>query len=444
MSVSKKDREVLGELGSRLADVGSLPVQQEKIKLWKALNGLKPVRPMVSIELIPWHEMDVDGELALLTEDDFSRHFETKLRRTLYAWRHMPVDMVVEPVVDVPIAIRGVDYGESPSKTGDLSAGTMGLDIVERTVATDPDNRVVSHQYFDQLATEEDVQKIVNPTIVVDEERTARAEEKAHEIFDGVIAVEMQGYLTDFRAWDSIVEWHGVGRSLTDLVDRPEFMHKIVSRYTDAYLSMVDHFEDQGLLGTLRSTKEGVLGQRIAYLSPDYTDDLPADAFDPARPRPRHTARDCWGQGAAQIFAGVSPAMHQEFELDYAGKYFSRFGLVHYGCCDQLHHKIDILRKNIPNLRRIAMSPMADVEIGAEQIGGDFVLSHQPSPTVFVTDGWEPDFIERDLRETLEICSRHGCPMDFVMKSISTVRYKPQRLWEWADIAMKVVGDEGY
>ena len=133
--------------------------------------------------------------------------------------------------------------------------------------------------------------------------------------------------------------------------------------------------------------------------------------------------------------------MHQEFELDYAVKYYSRFGLVHYGCCDQLDRKIDLLRKNIPNLRRIAMSPMADVEIGAERIGGDFVLSQQPTPAVFVTDSWEPDFIERELRETLEICDRYGCPMDFIMKSISTVRYKPQRLWEWADIAMKVVGD---
>ncbi len=81
------------------------------------------------------------------------------------------------------------------------------------------------------------------------------------------------------------------------------------------------------------------------------------------------------------------------------------------------------------------------MEIAAERIGGDFVLSRQPSPAVFVTDGWEPDYIERDLRETLEICSWHGCPTDMVMKTISTVRYKPQRLWEWADIAMRVVND---
>ena len=435
MHVSKKDRETMRELASRVAEIGALPVQQEKIKLWKALNDLKPVRPMVIVDLIPWHEMDIDGELALQTEDDLCRYLETKLRRTLYAWKHMPVDMVVEPVVDVPIAIRGVDSEEGSYVRG----GDLGLDVVERTVATDPNSRIVSHEYVDQLATEEDVQKIVNPTVVVDEERTARAEEKAHEIFDGVIAVEMQGYLTDFRPWDRIVEWHGVERTFLDLVERPEHMHNIVSRYTDAYLSVVDQLEEQGLLGAIRPNVN--LGQRSVYMSPDYTDDLPADGFDPARPRPRHSARHCWGQGAAQIFAGVSPAMHKEFELDYAAKYYSRFGLVHYGCCDQLHHKIDLLRKSIPNLRRIAMSPMADVEIGAERICGDYVFSHQPNPAVFVTPGWEPDYIERELRETVKVCNKYGSPMDFVMKSISTVRYNPQRLWEWADIAMRVVSD---
>ena len=133
--------------------------------------------------------------------------------------------------------------------------------------------------------------------------------------------------------------------------------------------------------------------------------------------------------------------MHQEFELDYAARWYSRFGLAYYGCCEELHDRIDLLRKNIPNLRKISMSPTVDVEKGAEQIGRDFVFSRKPNPAVFVTDGWEPDAIEREIRETLEICDRHGCPVEIIMKDISTVRYKPQRLWEWADIAMRVVGD---
>ena len=65
MSVSKSDRGILRELASQVAEIATLPIQQEKIALWKALNRLKPVRPMVLIGDVPWHEMDVDGELAV-------------------------------------------------------------------------------------------------------------------------------------------------------------------------------------------------------------------------------------------------------------------------------------------------------------------------------------------------------------------------------------------
>ncbi|HAL46624.1 MAG: hypothetical protein FI707_15955 [SAR202 cluster bacterium] len=432
MNITTQDRDILRELAGRMAEIGALPVQQEKIGMWTALNGLKPVRPMVMVDNIPWHEMDVDGELALQTEDEFCRYFETKLRRTLYAWKHMRVDMVVEPVIHVPKAIRGLTYGEQPNPT----SGVLGLGVIENTIAIDASNTIVAHQYIDQLTTEEDAGRIVNPTVELDEERTALAEATAHEIFDGVIDIEMQGYFMAFSAWDDILRWRGAQQMLLDLADKPELMHRIMSRYTDARLSMLDQFEEQGLVGPIRAPTS-TFNQRVIPCSPGYSDELPADGFDPASPR----ALDTWTHGAAQIFDGVSPSMHQEFELDYANRWYSRFGLVYYGCCDELHNKIDLIRQ-IPNLRKISMSPTSDVEVGAEKIGGDFVFSHKPNPAVFVTDNWEPDAVERDIRETVNVCARYGCSVEFVMKDISTVQYKPQRLWDWANMAMKAAGGE--
>ena len=102
---SKQDIAIIRELATSVAEIAALPVQGETIGLWKALNGLKPVRPMVMIDQVPWHEMDVEGELALQCEDEFCRAVEMQLRRTLYAWKHMRGDMVVEPVVEIPKAI---------------------------------------------------------------------------------------------------------------------------------------------------------------------------------------------------------------------------------------------------------------------------------------------------------------------------------------------------
>ena len=141
----------------------------------------------------------------------------------------------------------------------------------------------------------------------------------------------------------------------------------------------------------------------------------------------------------AQIFSTVSPAMHDEFEIAYSARWYARFGLGYYGCCEPLDRKVDIIRK-LPHVRKISMSPWVDVERGAERIGRDFVFSRKPSPALLAGDTWEPAAVERDLRATLAACDRHACPVELILKDISTVRYQPQRLWEWADVARKVVG----
>lgn len=410
MAVSRKDRDTLRELGRQVAEIAALPVQQETISLWKALNGLKPVRPMVMIDQIPWHEMDVGEELTLQTEDGFYRWIETTLRRTLYSWRHMRADMVVEPVVEISKVIRGEGFG---------------METVERTAVTEPRNDVVGHAYIDQLRTDDDLRKIREPEIRLDEKATAEAEEKAQEIFGGTLDVRMQGEFPVFAPWDIIATWRSPGNALLDLADGPEFTHRVISRLTEVHLSLLDQLEGQGLLG---------FGQRTIHCTGAYTDELPAPGFDPGHPR----AKDLWTYGMAQVFSAVSPAMHQEFWLDYAVKWFSRFGLGYYGCCEPLHEKIGIIR-NVPHVRKISMSPWVDVEKGAARIGPDFVFSRKPSPAFIAGDAWDPDRVEADLRDTLERCARHGCPVEFILKDISTVHYQPQRLWEWADIAMRVV-----
>ena len=67
------DRNVLRELGSRVAEIAALPVQQETIASWKALNGLRPARPMVAIDQLPWHELSSDPALVNQCIDPFNR-----------------------------------------------------------------------------------------------------------------------------------------------------------------------------------------------------------------------------------------------------------------------------------------------------------------------------------------------------------------------------------
>jgi hypothetical protein len=163
-----------------------------------------------------------------------------------------------------------------------------------------------------------------------------------------------------------------------------------------------------------------------------YTDQLPGEPYDPDYVRPHNM----WGCSNAQIFSEVSPQMHWEFAVEHDLRWLQRWGVTYYGCCEPLDRKLDILRR-IPNLRKISASPWCDTQRVVDQIGTDYVISRKPSPAILAEDRWQPERAKQALCEFLE--TARGCHVELIMKDISTVRYQPQRLWEWAAIASEVV-----
>ncbi len=126
IEVSAPDREILRALASDLAEIAALPIHAERAELWRKLNDLESARPMIWINEIPWHEMDVNGELTLQTRHPFCRVQEQKLRRTIYQWRHMRADMVVEPRFYSPLVVHDTGFGISED-----------VDIVRTDAASD-------------------------------------------------------------------------------------------------------------------------------------------------------------------------------------------------------------------------------------------------------------------------------------------------------------------
>ena len=140
-----KDKEVLRHLASQVAEIAALPVQKEKKRMWEALNSLKPERPMFTISQVTWHEMNVDNELTLRCQNSFLKGIETELRRKLYVWHHMRDDILLEPHINIPIAIEGIGFR---------------MEVSEEIKKVDENNNIVNHAYKDQLNTEEDLEKL--------------------------------------------------------------------------------------------------------------------------------------------------------------------------------------------------------------------------------------------------------------------------------------------
>ena len=410
--LNKSDVRMIRDLATRVAEIAARPVQEEKRVLWRKLNARQPVRPMVMMDQVCWHELNGGGELTLQCTDTECRGYEEHLRRILYQWQHFPVDRVVENFIPVYKAIQNTGFG---------------IGIREEIAVGDPTNSVVAHKYENQFQTEADLEKIQEPKISHNPAETERRLAVAHELFDGLLAVRAEGCDPYLSLWDPISMWMGVENALYAIIDRPDFMHRLLTRLTAGYLSMLDQLENQGLLCGPQS---------LVHCTGAATAELPAPGYNPERPR----TQDLWMFGLAQMLATVSPEMFKEFEIDYTRQICARFGLVYYGCCDPLDGKMAEVRQ-LPNVRKVSMSPWVNEERGAAEIHGDFVYSRKPNPAFVATDHFNPAQVREDLLATRKVCEKHSCPLEYILKDISTVRYEPQRLSEWARIAMQVVGE---
>jgi uroporphyrinogen-III decarboxylase len=403
------DKLILRELAKQVRDLAALDVNRRRIARIREMHGLKPGRPPVWIDEIPWHEMDIDGFLAPRCESEEGRNMERQFRRTLYRWKYIQVDMVVEDAFFVPKAFT--DSG-------------IGIKIKEETLATSAANNIVSHHYEDQLDTEEKVEALKIPVIEARPDIDKKNLESAGDVLDGIMPVKLRGHGIYYAPWDEISMLRGIENCLVDMVSNPELVHKTIAKFTEIGLARYTQMEARGLLDFNISA---------LHCTPPYCDELPAKDWDGGRVR----FKDLWFRGMAQLFSSASPGMQDEFDLQYMRKLMDRCGLSYYGCCEPLDRFIPYLKK-VPNMRKIGVSPWADVRSSAEQMGGGYVFARKPNPANVARD-FSKEVVEREITETIEACMENKCPYEFVLKDISTVGGKPQNLINWAKTVTETI-----
>ncbi len=406
-----QDKKILRKLAYQYFEIANSSRNMENIELHKAVNDLRQIRPVVLIDEIPWHEMNINNELTLQCSDPYLRSVEWFFRSNIYKNKYIPADMIVTPFVPVQKVMH--------------SSGN-GISIEEEILETDKENPIVSHKFNDVLATEEDLAKLRTPVITYDKEETMRRFNQVGEILGDILPVRLSGvgYFA-FGPWDEVSRYRGVTNLLMDLVERPEFMHRIMRKLTDISLSYLDQLEDLDLLDN---------NAYSLHCTPIHTDDLPGKGFNGEKV----TRKDIWGRGVAQIFGSVSKQMHDEFDITYMIEVLGRCGLVYYGCCEPLDRKIDIVSK-IPNLRKISITPWADVNVAAEAIGDRYVLSSKPNPSSVAVPVLDKDNLRKEIGTILDACRRNNCSCDIVLKDISTCHNRPENIFEWEQTVMEMV-----
>jgi hypothetical protein len=262
----------------------------------------------------------------------------------------------------------------------------------------------------------------------IDEAATARTAAKLQDVLGDLITVNVDRGPV-FRMWAGDISttlgyFRGIENFMLDMADNPEWLHRLLAFLRDGILRTHEQAEAAGDWGLADHQNQAM----------PYAEEL----RDPAPNANGVKRRDLWGYIAAQEMTLISPQMHNDFVLEYQIPIISRFGLSAYGCCEDLTRKIDILRR-IPNLRRIAVAPVANVARCAEQIGRDYVISYRPSPADMVSYGFDPDRVRETLRRDLEACK--GCVVDITLKDVETVQGDPDRIRRWTEIARSVADE---
>ena len=403
ISVSPSDREILRPLAAKVAGLAARPIEEEKRDLWTRHNGLEPTRPLIFcdlengwVEVFPPHVLQCEGGLA--------RQWELFLRREIFYGTELLDDAVIRPYFGVPYVHNEIDWGLETELIGGVSGGTT------------------AYTWDSPIKTEDDIEGLRIPEMVVDREATNRLVEVAEETLGDLLPVRVKTrWFPSLGMTATLAFVRGLEQMMYDMVDNPAIIHRIMAFLSDAYMAMLDYLEDNHLL-TLNND-----GTYVGMGGFGWTDELPQPDFD-------GTVRLCdlWGNSESQETVGTSPKMFEEFVFPYQVRLLERFGLNCYGCCEPLDKRWEVVER-IPGLRRVSVSKWANWADMAEKLGGRYVYVMKPSPTDLAMSAFDAERIRADLRRAFQIT--RDCRVEVIMKDNHTIGNDPSRPVQWVRIA---------
>ena len=408
-----KDVDHIRDLARQVAEIAGSVANEQRRRLWTRHNSLEKVErpPVMCRPCGGWDELVPPG--TLVSTDPLFRKIEHTLRMRLY--KHLiGDDEVFEPWIDVEAVHVGADR---PMMWG------VNIDVTHSGEAGG------SFMFKPEIKEEADLAKLRVPDWRVDEQATRHRQDRAAELLAGILDVRIvYGRLGEasLAYWGAYVR--GLEQMMYDCMDRPEWFHRFMQFLSDAHLQHLQGLEADGHV-----VRNDVGRFNAVCLT---CRDLPQADFDGRRVR----LIDTWCDGDSQEFALVSPQQWDEFLLTYQLPIFKLHGLVSYGCCESLAGKLEILRRKVPNLRRVTVSPWSDLEYSAGQCGREVVMQIRPSPAE-VLRSFDEDDMRNDLRGKMEIAG--DTLYDFCLQDIETVYGRPETLTTWTRIA-KQVGAELY
>lgn len=395
--MSVNERDVVRDLARQVMAIANEPRMAAIKQRWRDVNALRrpdraPVwcRPVGCWkEILPRSDL-VCGEPWL---QGLEYHF-----RQIICKRVIDDDTPVEPFFNVsaafnrdPANIWGVD---TPKHSSEEKDGAWGYDP--------------------PLKNESDYDRLRMPQFTYNRSGTEENVERHRDLFGDILPVNLTaGVPLSGTLGTAAADLRGLAEMMMDMVVAPELVHRLMSFLRDSMLAAMDVVAATGLLEpnnngpmTCSDSIGDQLGGKRGY-------------------------GNMWIMLNSQEFDQVSPDMWREFCLEYQRPIMERYGLVAYGCCENLTHKIDGVL-SIPNLRVFTCSAWTDLGAVQERVGQDYCIMwrQKASDVVF------PDDV-RVIRDDLNAGAKQlqGYYYQIVLRELQTLAGHKDRLAVWTRLA---------
>ena len=267
---------------------------------------------------------------------------------------------------------------------------------------------------------EADLDRLTMPHFVHDKAETQRRVQACSDVLQDAMPVRVTGSLplgphTGYTVADLV----GLDNLMLNLALKPEMMHRLFAFVQQGILRSMDEVEAMGIL-TENNDEEMYCSDPLREMQ----------SPSPGR-RSRIGISDLWGAANSQEFDQVSPEMWEEFELTYQKPIMARYGLVSYGCCENLTRKTQGVL-TIPNLRIFVCSAWTDLRRVVDAVGSRYAIMwrQKASDVVFADD---LGTIRRHLHEGMKLSQ--GAYRQVVLRELQTLNGHMRRLHEWTALA---------
>lgn len=429
MKYESDEKKVLKDLAHQYIEITKKQQNEELRELWRKHNNLQKVRIPI---LCSWLWGSCLGDFLfnddLVCKQPMLRVVERQLRNMIF---HEKVqdDFIFEPWLTIPAIHKLPVENDTESFRNFIFEGGLWGKLSKLKIKKTKDSSQENIAWIPEpiIKTIEDIGRLTWDNHEVDEAKTSERLDFFNDIFEDTIKINVDRRPAYYYSWcgsdisTNLGQFLGLQNLMLYMYEKPELVHALASYMQKAILTIFDKAEK---LGDWYPSESANSNMGMPYCE-GYPDPLPKKGYK---------MKDLWFFTHGQEFTLISPDQHEEFLLKYQLPIMEKFGLVAYVCCENITNKINMLRK-IPNLRRIGVTPTADVAKCAEQIQQDYVFSWKPNPSM-ICCGFDKGEIRKTIKNGLE--KSKGCIVDIMLKDISTVQDEPKRLIEWTKIVREI------